>query len=537
VLRTLELFDFAIADHVVVELGAGLNVLTGETGAGKSLLVDALALLAGNRADTGVVRAGRDSALVQATWTGDPPLTVARRVVREGRNLARIEGEVVTVAELQATLAPRLGIFGQHAYQTLLDGAEQRAMVDRRLDPAAAAAWAGYRAAWAERQDVRARLATLRSAARDRARTLDLLRYQVDEIDAARLRPGEDADLDARLEALRHVERVRAGVLEAVTALVTAEPSGSDRLAVAVRALAGAARHDATLRPLHEELGEALGAVQAIAGELETALERLEAEPGELDRLETRRGELDALERKYGAGVEGVLAMRAELAAELDGLARADADDDALAQRDAELTAHLQRAAAVVGAGRRAVADELSPAVVDVLRELALPHARFDVELAPLPDLGSHGGERVAFRFGANLGEPLAGLRDVASGGELSRVMLALHAAAGSDVPTLVFDEVDAGLGGRSGRAVGEVLARLARGRQVLVVTHLAQVAAFADHHLRVDKAEADGRTVTRVAALDGDERVAELARMLAGDDGNAARSHARALLRDPAAG
>jgi DNA repair protein RecN (Recombination protein N) len=435
VLRSLELFDFAIADRVSVELGAGLNVLSGETGAGKSLLVDALALLAGGRADVGVVRSGRASALVQATWTDGPSLTVARRVVREGRNLARIDGEVVTVAELQSTLAPRLGIFGQHAYQTLLDGAEQRAMLDRRLDPAAAAAWAAYRSAWAERQEVRERLAALRSAVRDRARALDLLRYQVDEIDAARLRAGEDADLDARLEALRHLERVRSGVVEALSALAAIEGSAADRLTEAVRALSAAARHDASLRPLQGELADAATAVQAIAGELETALERLEAEPGELDRLEARRAEIEALERKYGAGVEGVLRMRAALAAELDGLARADADDADLARRDGELTDVIERTARTVGEGRRRVAAELAPAVVEVLRALALPHARFEVELQPLPEPGPSGAERVAFRFGANLGEPLGGLRDVASGGELSRVMLALHAAAGSDVP------------------------------------------------------------------------------------------------------
>lgn len=535
-LRSLELFDFAIADRVDVELGPGLNVLSGETGAGKSLLVDALALLAGGRADAGVVRSGRDSALVQATWADDPPLTVARRVVREGRNLARIDGEVVTVAELQATLAPRLGIFGQHAYQTLLDGAEQRAMLDRRLDGAAAAAWTAYRATWAERQAVRERLTTLRSAARDRARALDLLRYQVDEIDAARLRPGEDADLDVRLEALRHLDRVRTGVVEAVSALAAVEGSAADRLTEAVRALSAAARHDVSLRPLQDELADAATAVQAVAGELETALERLEAEPGELDRLEARRAEIEGLERKYGAGVDGVLRMRAELAAELADLDRADADDAELRRRDEELTAALQRAARTIGEGRRRVAAELAPAVVAVLRALALPHARFDIELQPLPEAGPTGAERVAFRFGANVGEPLGGLRDVASGGELSRVMLALHAAAGSDVPTLVFDEIDAGLGGRTGRAVGEVLARLARERQVLVVTHLAQVAAFADHHLRVDKTEVEGRTVTRVVRLEGEERVTELARMLAGDDGMAARRHAEALLRDPAA-
>lgn len=535
-LRTLELYDFAIADHVVVELGPGLNVLSGETGAGKSLLVDALALLAGGRADTGLVRAGRDSALVQATFGSAPALTVARRVVREGRNLARIDGEVVTVADLQTTLAPRLGIFGQHAFQTLLDGVEQRALLDGRLAPAAAAALAAYRSAWSERQEVQRQLAAIRAAARERARALDLLRYQVDEIDAAHLRTGEDIALDARLETLRHIERVRAGIVETVHALAADEASATERLAAAVRTLAAAARHDDALRPLHRELGDALTAVQAIAGELETALDRLDAEPGELDRLERRRSEIDALERKYGPGVDGVLRMRAELADELDALARADADDAELSRRESALTATLTREARSVSDGRRTVAGALAPAVVAVLHELALPHARFEVALATRPELGPAGAEQVTFLFGANRGEPTAALREVASGGELSRVMLALHAAAGSDVPSLIFDEVDAGLGGRTGRAVGEVLARLARDRQVLVVTHLAQVAAFADRHLRVDKTEADGRTVTRVTELTGEERVAELARMLAGDDGEAARQHARALLRDPAA-
>ena len=538
-LHTLELFDFAIADRVVVELGPGLNVLTGETGAGKSLLVDALALLAGGRADDGVVRSGRETALVQATWGGDDPLTASRRIVRDGRNVARVDGEIVTVAELQATLATRLGIFGQQAYRTLLDAAEQRGLLDRHLDADAPSAAAEVLAAWDERQRVRARLAALREAARDRARQLDLLRYQVDEIDDARLAPEEDARLDARLSVLRHVERVREGIVAALAALSAAaesgeRPSAADRLADAVRRLTQAARHDPQLAGLTGEARDALAAVQAIGDELERALERLESEPGELDRLESRRAEIESLERKYGPGVTGVLATRAELVTELDALAGIEAEDAALIEREAHATARLTAAAAVVSAGRGRAAARLAPTVTSVLHELALPHGRFEISLEPLAEVGRHGAERVAFRFGANLGEPLAPLQEVASGGELSRVMLALHAAAGSAVPTLVFDEVDAGLGGRSGRAVGEVLARLARGRQVLVVTHLAQVAAFADHHLRVDKTEAEGRTVTRVAPLSGDARVEELARMLAGDAGDEARLHARALLRDP---
>ncbi|MFN2321915.1 MAG: DNA repair protein RecN [Trueperaceae bacterium] len=536
-LRTIELRDFAIADDVLVELGPGLNVLTGETGAGKSLVVDALALLAGGRADAGMVRAGRPHALVQATWReGEDERAFARRVAHEERNVARIDGEVVAVGELREALAPRIGIFGQHAFRTLLEGGEQRSLLDRGLAPDARAAFERYRTAWAEREGARTALSASQSAARDRERRLDVLRYQIDEIDAAGLVPGEDEALDARLRAARHVEKVREGLVAALGALADDDVGAADRLAEGLRALSGAARFDAALEGLANDLGAAQVAVQAVAGEIEAALEGVDADPVELERLEARRHVLDGLCRKYGADVAAVLAFRDERVAEHAVLERADADDATLEARIAELDAALASDARHVTNGRRTAAHDLEPRATEVLRTLALPHARFEVELAPRDALGPYGAERVRFRFGANRGEPTAPLADVASGGELSRVMLALHAAAGSSVPTLVFDEVDAGLGGRTGRAVGRVLAGLATGRQVVVVTHLAQVAAFADRHLRVDKVERDERTVTQVDALAGDERVRELARMLAGDDGAAALEHARALLADPGA-
>ncbi|MDF1522679.1 MAG: DNA repair protein RecN [Trueperaceae bacterium] len=533
-LRTIELRDFAIADDVVVEVGPGLNVLTGETGAGKSLVVDALALLVGGRADASVVRAGRPHALVQATWSSGT--TFARRVAHEERNVARIDGEVVTVAELRQALVGRVGIFGQHAYRTLLDGGEQRALLDRGLTPAAQEAARRYRAAWQEREEVRTALAALRADARDRDRRLDLLRYQLDEIDAAHLVAGEDERLDARLRAARHVERVREGLGAGLGALAADEVGAADRVAEGVRALASAARFDAALEGLVADLGAAQTAVHAVVGELEAALEGLEADPAELERLEARRHLIDGLCRKYGADVDAVLAFRLALADELARLGEAEADDATLSAREAALDDVLTNEAALLGVGRREAAERLAPAVSEVVRTLALPHARFEVALEARDALGPHGAERVAFRFGANRGEPTGPLRDVASGGELSRVMLALHAAAGSDVPTLVFDEVDAGLGGRTGRAVGRVLKRLATGRQVLVVTHLAQVAAYADRHVRVEKVEQGGRTVTRVATLEGAAREAELARMLAGDDGAVALEHARTLLAEATA-
>lgn len=534
-LRTLELFDFAIADEVALTLGPGLTVFSGETGAGKSLLVDALALLAGTRADTTVIRAGRPSALVQATFSHPPDhQTVSRRVVREGRNVARINGEVVSVSELQDNLTRYVGIFGQQAFRTLLDAAEQRNLLDQHLDAASASAANAVRSHHAEREQVRERLTRVRGAADDRERSLALWRYQLQEIDAAALQPDEEQLLDARLSTLRHLERVRSGVLAALRALGAEEPGANDGLAAALRALQGASRYDPTLATARDELDSLLVGAQALSRHLEDALETLESEPGELDRCEARRSDIDALERKYGHGVAAITAYRAQVAAALAEAENAEANDDHLRALEAHHSAALEAAAAQLSRGRRQAAAALAPQVEAALRRLALPHARFTIELQPRASVAASGAERAVFHFSANLGEPLAALTDVASGGELSRVMLALHAAAGSTTATLVFDEVDAGLGGRSGRAVGEMLAQLARGRQVLVVTHLAQVAAFADHHLRVDKQERDGRTRTHITSLAGEERVAEIARMLAGNDSSEAREHARALLRAP---
>jgi len=534
VLRTLELFDFAIADAVTLTLDAGLSVLSGETGAGKSLLVDALALLSGTRADVGAIRAGCPSALVQATFTHPAGWTVARRIVREGRNVARIEGELVSVAELQASLVERLGIFGQQAFRTLLDAAEQRALLDHHLDADAQRAAAATDRLYADRERLRQRLRKLQEARDDRERRLELLRFQADEIDAAALQPAEDRDLDARLHTLRHVERVRAGVLAALAALDADERGANDTLAEALRGLHAASRFDASLVGVRDELDNLMVGARALTRTLEEALEGLESEPGELDRCEARRSLIEGLERKYGTGVSAILAHREAAALALAEAEDAENSSEQLRQQEASVTAALERATAELSRGRRQAAATLAPQVEAALQRLALPHARFAIDLQPRPSIAASGAERVAFRFSANLGEPLAALTDVASGGELSRVMLALHAAAGSTTPTLVFDEVDAGLGGRTGRAVGEMLAQLARGRQVLVVTHLAQVAAFADHHLRVDKHERDGRTRTEITPLSGEERVAEIARMLAGNDSVEAREHARALLRRP---
>jgi DNA repair protein RecN (Recombination protein N) len=535
VLRAIELREFAIADAVTVPLRPGLNVLTGETGAGKSLVIDALALVTGGRADAGVVRAGADAALVQLHFEeGGPLATAARRIVPEGRNLARLDGEVVTVAELQEALDPLVGIFGQHAYRTLLDAQQQRITLDRALDAAGQRALAAYREAHGALVTAETALADLRSAAADRERRLALLRHDRDELEAAALRAGESDELDGLLTTLRQVDRVRAAAARALDALEGREGAAIDALAEAQRSLDAATRHAPPLVALATDLRAALDGAQAVATELEAFLHDLDADPTALDRAEARRAELDRLFRKHGADEEALLARRGEVADELAALERQVADEADLEATRARWARRRQEVGDVLSTARAAAAAALAPAVTEALHELALPHAAFAVALEPLERPGGHGLERIEFRFRANPGEGEGPLSAVASGGELSRVMLALHAVAGSDRPVLAFDEVDAGVGGRTGRAVGRVLHGLARGRQVLVVTHLAQIAAFADHHLVVEKSAAAGRTLARVASVEGEERVRELARMLAGDDGPTARAHAEELLAAP---
>ncbi|TVR86219.1 MAG: DNA repair protein RecN [Trueperaceae bacterium] len=532
VLQSIELRDFAIADDVVVKLAPGFNVLTGETGAGKSLVIDALALAIGGRAESAVVRAGAEHALVQLTFgDGAPVASAARRVALSGRNLARLDGEVVTVGELQAALESVVGIFGQHAFRTLLEGREQRALLDRHLDPAGAAAARDYALAHAAFVDIEARLRERRAAAGDRERRLELLRYQLDQIDAAAPRVGEESELDALLATLRHAERVRQGAADALTGLSVGDPAALDALNHARRALEGAARHAAALEPLARDLATVVDGANAVASELEAFLDGFDADPAALDRAEARRAALDRLFRTYGPDSATVLAERERLAAELSDLAAIESDLQALEHQREELRARRAGAAERLSAARQRASEALGPSVSRVLSELALDGAVFDVALDPLESLGTHGAESVTFRLAANVGEPAAPLASVASGGELSRVMLALHTAAGSDRPVLAFDEVDAGVGGGTGRAVGRLLRRLAQGRQVLVVTHLAQVAAFADHHLHVAKVTEEGRTLTRITELAGEDRVRELARMLAGEDGPTARRHAEELI------
>lgn len=535
-LERIELRNFAIVDELGIDLEAGLNVLTGETGAGKSIVVDGLSVLIGERPDAAMIRVGSESALIQGMFRHAGMGSAGRRLVRDGRNTARIDGELVSVSELAERSGAEVAIFGQHASQQLLDAAAQREQLDRMLDEAGRDARARYRDAFEDYRRTGVELRRLQEAQRERARQLDMLRFQRDEIDRAALSPGEDDRLEHEARGLKHAERIVSGVARAVEMLASADPSATELLASAHREIDGAGRFHDQIATLAAELAEVVAGAQAVSAELEDFLEDFESDVSRLDKVEARISQIEGLKRKYGASLDEVLAFRSRLGEELTAL---ESDESNLTRLETHLEAlagELESAGRALSIARHDAGKALAEGVARLLPRLAMPDARFEVSFEPTGAFGADGRERIHFSFSANRGEPLASLAGVASGGELSRLMLAIHVVSGTDVPTVVFDEVDAGIGGQTARAVGELLRRIATERQVLVVTHLPQVAAYAHAHFAVAKEERGGRTVTRVARLDPEQREAELARMLSGALTEASRRNARELLEEAAA-
>ena len=550
-LRELRLKNFAVVESVTVPFTTGLNVLTGETGAGKSILVDAIVLVRGARAQTDVIRADAETATVEAVFAIDGAgaargvldeagltaddngeIVVRRELARSGRHRAFVNDSPVTVGLLERVGDVLVEVHGQHEHQRLLEPVRQLELLDRFAD--AEEAGARVEALYVKHRAARAEAERTRGAARDRAQREDLLRFQVSELDAARLRVGEKEELRAELRRVQHAERFTTGLAEAAALLADAPQSAAERLARAARILHDLGRLDATLAAPSEpieaariQLDEALGAIRRLR-------DGIVAEPDRLDAIHERLDALTRLERKYGDGEEAMLRFRDEAGRELERLER---HEEVMAEQErvlGELEAELAAAATALSGRRRSAASRLATQVERALRALGMERAVFEVGLEPAAEIGARGADRVELRLSTNPGEEVKALARVASGGELSRTMLALKSvlARADRVPTLVFDEVDAGIGGRVASVVAETLASAAEGRQVLCVTHLAPIAALAGHHLRVSKSVRAGRTRMAVAPLAGDERVEELARMLGGATTTAAaREHARGLL------
>ena len=570
-LAEMRIQGLGVIDDATLDLDPGLTVLTGETGAGKTMVVTGLTLLGGGRAEASRVADGARRAVIEGRFSAEPAalavadevgaepdedgtLIAIRTVGADGRSRAHLGGRSVPVGVLSRLAETTLAVHGQNDQLRLLRPAEQRALLDRFAGETVAVPLGRYRAVRAEWLRLTTELVERRDGARRLAQEADLLRHGLTEITAVDPQPGEDAELVAQARRLAAADDLRAVAVAAHSALVGAEDVPD---APAALALVGEVRHrlagagDGELSALDERLAEALALLGDVGAELAGYLDRLDADPERLATVLARQAELKALTRKYAADVDGVLVW-AEAARER--LGSLDVSDDALAALTARrdgLAVELAEHAAAVTAARTKAAARLAADTTAELSGLAMADARLLVsvsarEAAPgAADAirmgrrelvaGPEGVDEIELRLVAHAGASPQPLHKGASGGELSRVMLALEVAlAGADpVPTMVFDEVDAGVGGRAAVEIGRRLARLAARHQVIVVTHLPQVAAYADRHIVVDKSRADGGAVrSRVRTLGDDERIVELARMLAGlDDTHTGRAHAEELL------
>lgn len=536
----LRVVGLGIIDDLSLLLGPGLTAITGETGAGKTLLVDAVALLLGGRADVERVREGVTEARVEGRFIepGGTEVVLARAIpAGGGRSRAYVDGRLATAGELGERGRDLIEMHGQHGNHALVGPVEQRAALDRAGGEQLTVAFDRYSVARAETREIRSELTALGGEPRERARELDLLHFQLDEIDAAGVDdPDEDDKLAEREALLADADDHRAAVAQARTSI---DDQALDAVGVAAAALADRLPFAALaerIRVLGVELAD-------IAHDLRLASEQVEVDPDQLEAVRRRRQQLRDLRRKYG----DTLAEVADYAKTVRGRIR---DLDSHEARSRDLTealgaadARAQRAAAELTAIRTATAGPFGAAVTERLVDLGMSDARFAVDIETA-SLGEHGADSVSFLLAANRGEPLRSLAKVASGGELARTMLALRVVLASGVPSsedgdataprtaLVFDEIDAGLGGEAGRAVGQALAELAATRPVLCITHLAQVAAFAETHIVVEKHAQGARTVADASIVVDEVRVTELSRMLAGmDDSRHAQRHAEELL------
>ena len=541
-LRELHISDLGVIEDPDLELHPGLNVLTGETGTGKTMVTVGLQLALGRRGGTSLVRAGAPAAKVQARfdappaatsagWAEDGEVLLARTVTAEGRSTARVSGQLAPVSALTELAGELVEVHGQHEGQKLLSTVAQTRFLDRFAGGEHLDAVEDLRVEHGRLREATAALAELDERERDRERQMDLLAYQVREIETAAPRAGETDQLKLEAARLDHAGRLLERASSAERSLA-AEDGAADALGAASAELRAAGEVDPGAEELAARAFELSAAATELAVEVRGYRERLELDPARLQEVRERIDALDALRRKYGNGEEEVLAFGDRARKSLDALAGVEQERERAAAEVAERTERVGALAIVISDGRARAVPELSQALQRELGELGMEGASIEVTLVPNPELTSGGAEHAAFVFSGGPGQPAQPLAKVASGGELSRTMLACRSVLVDldDVPTLIFDEVDAGIGGQAGVAVGRRLANLALGRQVVVVTHLPQIASFADRHIRVRK---DDGTAS-IEVLDDAQRVEELSRMLAGLPGSeAAAAHAEELLSE----
>lgn len=537
----LQIERFALIDSVRLEFGEGLNVLTGETGAGKSIVLDALGFLLGDQVRDGLPTGARvcgrfllspeaRSWLASEGWDSEDEAIALREVSPGGRSSCRLNGRMCTLSQLRELGNLMLEIHSQHQSNSLLRPSRHLELLDR-LCPGEELT--RYQKLYRERQALEKQIAELGQAERERNRQLEWLRHEVHEIEEAKLSAEEEAELDSSIRRLSAAEELGSRCSGALQAL-DGEDGALERLGAAQKQLNGLLRHDTAAGEFLEQLGVAESSLGELVHQLHRYHDGLQFEPGELDRLQSRSEQIRTLKRKYGPDVQAILLYLEEARGRLDALENAEERLAALQRQSGELLRELTELAETLYSKRQKRARQLETEVAAQLQDLNLAAMRFEVQQTR-GELGPHGLDQLEFYLAPNPGTPPKPLAKIASGGELSRIMLAIIGIFAKFEPltTLIFDEIDAGLGGRAAEAVARKLRDLAEARQVLCVTHLAVIAAVAHHHLRVAK-ETDGATTTlQLTSLQGEERVVEVARMLSGDAGTSSSLQlARDLLK-----
>ena len=559
-LLELTIKNIALIESLRVEFAQGFNVLTGETGAGKSIVVDSINLALGGRADRDLIRTGAEKASVQALFdiSGNPKalefvreqdidledgvVAIRRDLSREGRNICRVQDVVVPLATLKRLTTLLMDIHGQHEHQALMNPARHLDFLDAFAGEAVADARQQVASLHAARGKIAAQLKRLMNDVAERERLTDMLSFQSQEIAAAKLKAGEEEKLKKKLSVLENSEKIRQGVEAAYTLVYQGDgraPSAQEALLRSAEAMDRIAGLDERYGALSGRLRELYYGAQDVGYELQSLLDDLDIEPQLLDKIAGRLDLIGRLERKYGATVEEVIAFGASAESRLNELRQGDESISALKKQYKEADAKLREACGALTALRKAAAEQLAAAICGQLKDLGMGKTRFEVRVDPEPKPTAAGMDRVEFMISPNPGEPMKPLASIASGGEISRVMLALKAISvdAEGVDAMVFDEIDTGVSGRMAQVVGEKMCLIARSRQVLSITHLPQIAALGDAHFLVEKFAGEDRTDTHVRLLDDEGRAHELARLVGGaSETQSSLSHARNMLQEAAA-
>ena len=537
-LEHLHIRNVALIKESEISFGDGLNILTGETGAGKSMIIDSLQFALGGRAGKDFLRHGEKQAAVEALFSvqsqalteklaengivpeEDGTLLITRTLSEAGKSVCRINGSTVTVGMLKEIAEDMIDIYGQHEHQSLLNPVKHIRLLDRFCGAGFGEAMEEYKNSRQRLKDLEKQLTILIGDESQREQRMDMLLFQKEEIEAAELQEGEEDALLEQKKRLSSMERLIRLTGESVTLLYDVDdraPSACDQLGDALAKLQEAAEYDAALSPLADALADGYAAVEDCARELKREAEEQEADPEELERIEERLQLFYKLKRKYGGSIEAVLEFYEKAVQELEFLSNSSEKAAELSAKKAAEEKRLSALAETLTARRRATAEQVEEQIETALHDMEMKHARFHIQIEEKADWGADGKDKVEFLISANAGEPLKPLAKIASGGEMSRVMLALKTVLvdADEIGTFIFDEIDTGVSGRTARRVGEKMRFLGGKRQLLCITHLPQIAAMADNHFLIEKESDAGETVTRVTALDEEGAVREVARLM----------------------